>query len=952
MHMHRLGRQFVCAALFVATPVSSQTAAPATPNTDSVARAWNLDAQSTPADPAIRFGVLPNGMKYAIRRNMTPKNSTVIRFRIDVGSTAEADDQRGLAHFLEHMAFNGSTNVREGEMVKLLERDGLAFGADTNASTSYTQTVYKLDLPRADDALVDTGLMLMREIASELTLLPAAIDRERGVILSEMRLRDQAGLRNLLHFLEFMAPGTPVARRKVIGTTDVLQTAPAARLRDLYDRFYTPGRSTLVMVGDFDPVAIEAKIVARFASWRPRGQFDGDPSAAKIDTSRTTGASYFVDPAVPTAITIAAVKPFVPQRDTPALRRQQIVEAIATGIVSRRLARLAQTPDAPILGGGASAADLFRTLRLTTIEAVAKDGDWRPALAMGEQELRRALQHGFTRAEIDEQLAGVRASLENETASVTTRTSTAHADTIAASLEMQMTVSTPEWRLAQLREVAPTITPDAVTTAFRARWAGVAPLVRIAAKTPLVDAPAKILQAFADSSKVEVTPPVTAIVAAFAYTDFGAPGKIVADTRITDLDLRTVRFANNVRLTVKKTDFEKDIVRISLRVGGGQLEFGRDGAALSGLMATVFTAGGLQKHSLDELRSILAGRSVTPGFGVGENSFGTKTATTPRDFELQIQLLAAYLTAPGFRPEADRFWQRAVPLIGPSLEASPAAIFQRDAGRIVADGDPRFGVPDAATLAAQTSEKLRAATARAFTSGSVEIGIVGDIEEAKVIEIVGKTFGALPPRDPSPLPFTDARKVRFAQKLTPATLRHAGKPGEAQTMRYWPTTDDSNAQTDVDLDLLSGVMRLMLNEELREKLGATYSATTDSDTSSIYPGYGFLSAGGNVDVARMGEVEAAIDRVATQLRDRPVPADLLTRARNPLLERLTKRLRENTTWLNVAEDAQSEPRFVARFRIERTLYEKVTPARLQEMARRYLMPGKALTIRAVAKTAP
>jgi len=943
-------RNFISVALFASASLSAQT--PPTSATATNTAPQTQSAETTPADPAIRTGALPNGMKYAIRANGTPKGSAVIRFRIDVGSTAEADDQRGLAHFLEHMAFNGSTHVREGEMVKLLERDGLAFGADTNASTTYTQTVYKLDLPRADDRLVDTGLLLMREIASELTLEPAAIDRERGVILSEMRLRDQAGLRSLLQFFDFIAPGTPLATRNVIGQREVLQNAPAARLRALYEQYYTPARATLIMVGDFDAAAIEAKIKARFASWQPRGRPDADRTAVQIDPRRATEASYFIDPALPTAITIAAVQPFVLRIDTPALRREQLIEAIGSGIVSRRLARIAQSPDAAILGGAASAADLFRTVRLTTIDAVAKDSDWRPALAVGEQELRRALQYGFSRAEIDEQLAGYRAVLENEVASGTTRTNSQLADTIANSLETRSVVTTPEWRLAQLGSITPTITPDAVDAAYRARWSGVAPLIRVVLKTPLEGAPAQIAQAFADSAKVAIAPPVAATVAAFAYTDFGAPGKVAADARIADLDLRTIRFANNVRLTIKKTDFEKDIVRISLRVGGGSLEFGRDGAALSALMSTVFTTGGLQKHSLDDLRSILAGRSVTPGFGVDENSFGTKIATTPRDLDLQMQLLAAYLVAPGFRPEADRFWQRVVPLIGPQLEASPAAVFQRDAGRIVANDDPRFGVPDAAALAAQTSEKLRTATSRAFASGAIEIGIVGDVDETKAIAIVAKTFGALPLRDPAPLPYTQARMVRFAQKLAPVTLRHAGKPTEAQTTRYWPTTDDTNAQTEVELSLLSSVMQLMLTEELREKLGATYSASAGSNTSSIYPGYGYLSAGGNVDIARLNEVEKAIDRVAAILRDRPIAADLLARARNPILERLTKRLRENTSWLNLAADAQTEPRFLDRFRNERSLYESVTPAKLQAVARRYLLPGKALTIRAISKTAP
>ena len=259
-------------------------AATATVNPQSdAARAWNFAASDVPVDANILFGVLPNGMKYALLKNSTPKDSVVLRMRFDVGSFAEADDQRGLAHFLEHMAFNGSTNVPEGEMIKLLERKGLAFGADTNASTGFDQTVYQLDLPNASDDLIDTGLMLMRETGGNLTIDPTAVDRERGIILSERRARDTYQLRSLIDQLDFQMKGMSVADRIPVGTEDVIKTAPAARIRDLYDRYYRPERATLVMVGDFDPAAIEAKIKARFSDWQGRGPAGADPDIGKVD---------------------------------------------------------------------------------------------------------------------------------------------------------------------------------------------------------------------------------------------------------------------------------------------------------------------------------------------------------------------------------------------------------------------------------------------------------------------------------------------------------------------------------------------------------------------------------------------------------------------------------------------------------------------------------------------
>ena len=333
------------------TPRPSQTESAAVNPQTAAARAWNFAASDIPVDPDIIFGVLPNGMKYALLKNSTPKDSVVLRMRFDVGSFAEADDQRGLAHFLEHMAFNGSKGVPEGEMIKLLERKGLAFGADTNASTGFDETLYKLDLPNASDDLIDTGLMLMRETASELTIDPAAVDRERGIILSERRARDTYQLRSLIDQLDFQMKGMTVANRIPVGTEEVIRTAPAARIRDLYDRYYRPERTTLVMVGDFDPAAIEAKIKARFSDWKGRGPAGAAPKIGTIDYARPEAAHAFIDPAIQDAVTISAFKPWVDEPDTKAKRARSLAEDAGEAIVSRRLAKLALAEDSPILAG-------------------------------------------------------------------------------------------------------------------------------------------------------------------------------------------------------------------------------------------------------------------------------------------------------------------------------------------------------------------------------------------------------------------------------------------------------------------------------------------------------------------------------------------------------------------------------------------------------------------------
>ena len=279
----RMFRKFIPAlllALSLALPAC--TSGPVASASAASGQEWTFRKSDLPLDPGYRFGVLGNGMRYIIRHNATPPGQGEVRLLIAAGSTAEREDELGYAHFIEHMAFNGSTRVPEGEMVKLLEREGLAFGADTNASTSFDTTLYKLNLPRNDPALLDTALMLMRETASELTFDADAIERERGVILSEKRVRDTYALRDLMDQLQFLYPAALFVQRLPIGTNETLNAVTSEKLRRLYSRIYTPGNATVIVVGDFDPDAVEAGIRRHFADWK-RARTAARPDAGPVD---------------------------------------------------------------------------------------------------------------------------------------------------------------------------------------------------------------------------------------------------------------------------------------------------------------------------------------------------------------------------------------------------------------------------------------------------------------------------------------------------------------------------------------------------------------------------------------------------------------------------------------------------------------------------------------------
>ncbi|KQZ64526.1 peptidase M16 [Sphingopyxis sp. Root1497] len=940
------------APLLAREPVAAPAPAAATTNPQGdAARAWNFAASDVPVDPNIVFGVLPNGMKYALLKNSTPKDSVSLRLRFDVGSFAEADDQRGLAHFLEHMAFNGSTNVPEGEMIKLLERKGLAFGADTNASTGFDQTVYQLDLPNASDDLIDTGLMLMRETASELKIDPAAVDRERGIILSERRARDTYQLRSLIDQLDFQMKGMSAPNRIPVGTVEVIQSAPAARIRDLYDRYYRPERATLVMVGDFDPAAIEAKIKARFADWKGRGPAGADPDIGTIDYARASAADDFVDPAIADGVTITAFKPWVKLPDTKAKRARDLAEGIGEAIVSRRLAKLALAEDSPILNGYFGDSNGWDVFDQVTIGATAKQGSWREAQALVEQEWRRAAQHGFTQAEVDEQLANRRTALKNAVAGVDTRRSENLADVLVEAAKGDFVVSRPEVSQALFDAAAPSLDAAAVSAAFQQRLAGLgAPLVRVTSKTPVEGGTDAILAALKSSQQVAVAAPAAATSAAFAYTDFGTPGKIVSDQRIEDLGIRRIRFANNVMLNIKTTDFQKDTVFLSLRIDGGSLLATKADPTRVALAGSI-SLGGLEAHSRDELSTILAGKTVSSSVGSATDSFGGSARTSPEDFKLQAQLMAAFLTHPGYRPDGLALIRRFLPQQYAANDATPGAVLGRDAGGILANNDPRAVTPPLDTMLALDWASLKPAIADSMEHGAIEIGVVGDIDEAAAIDAIASTFGALPERRATFDPRPAARIREFAKDRSERTLIHKGPAEQAELRVYWSARDDSDLAEAMQLQLLSRVMQLKLTEELREKLGESYSPGAGASLSDDFPGYGHLFAASNVDYKDLATTRAAIFAIAKELRDTPVDADLLDRARKPMLEAMTKARRENGYWLPYVSAATSKEARLDRSRKSIADVEAATPAELQALAKRYLTDDKALVIKAVSDKA-
>jgi zinc protease len=901
-------------------------------------------------DPAIRYGTLPNGMKYAIMRNATPKGAASVRLHFAFGSLGESEKERGLAHFIEHMAFNGTTNVPEGDMIKILTRQGLAFGPDTNATTGFDNTVYMLDLPKTDKEHLDTAMFLLRETASEIKFDPAAVHRERGVILGEKRARDNFQLRQFVDQAAFLLPDAPYANRLPIGTEEVLRTASADDLRALYRRYYRPENATFIFVGDADPAEIESRIRKSFGDWKNASPAGAPLARGKVDLARPADFDTFTDPAVVSVASYSVMRPWADPADTLAERRRKLTESLAIDMFNRRLQRLSSVPNSSILGGGMSLDEQKEAARTSTLSVASRDQSWKEAVKVADQELRRAIDHGFTKAELQLAITNVATGLRTEAEQADTRNSAALAGVLVSLASERDFMTSPAYRLEQFGGFLPTITVEDVNAAFRESWRGSAPLIHVSSKQDIADA--DVAAALADSRKVALAPWKDSVAGAFAYDSFGKPGAIVQDTRIADLDVRTIRFANNVRLNIKKTDFEAGRIRFVVRMGNGLLDLPADKPGLGLMMSSTSALGALRKHSLEELKQLTAGKVVSMGVGVGEDAFVTSGATTRADFALQMKLSAAFLTDPGFRPEAANQWGNIYPLYDKQIDAQAQAVAGARLPILLASGDQRFGIPSTAILSQRNFAEARAALKPVAASAPIEITLVGDLDEAQAIAAVAATFGALPTRQLSSPPPPAATRAAFRADRSPLLLKHDGPADQALVGIAWPTDDDSDVEKTAGMTMLGRVMDLMLMETIREKLGQSYGVSINNMMSDTFKGFGYFFTNAVVAPDKADEVQKAIAQVAAELRSKPVEADLMARALAPALEGIDRSRRENGFWIGALATAQTEPERLDRVRRQKTLLQAVTAADIQRLAGLYLTPAASQEVLIVSSKAP
>jgi zinc protease len=926
-------------------------------------KVWPWEGSDVALDPAVKTGRLPNGMRYALRVNVVPREAVSLRLRMDVGSLHERPDQRGFAHLLEHMAFNGSTNVAEGGMVAILERLGARFGVDVNAHVTARETQFKLDIPRAADGRLTQALALLRETADRLSLDQAAIDREKGVVISEMRAADGPAARLGKAQAEWLLPEDGPTLKDPLGSRAVVEGATTATLRAFYEDWYRPERALLVIVGDIDVEATEAAIRAAFADWAPAtpttpaepddGRWPAPVLRALVQTHPDLPPSLRVTTTIGDEIDYG-------DADLKSRREWWTMNEIGAEVMRRRLTTLQLQDDPPFINVSFS-QNGTKNGWSAGFGVSPRGNDWRRAMKAVAIELRQALAQGFNAEEIAEAVKELRLGRDRAVAEAATRRTGALAAGLLSTLAGGGVPTTPETRKALFEEAAARATPERINAAFAWWWQGVEPALVLVDKQPPDGDSETMKAAWAEAMAAPLPARAPYRRARFEPVPPGPPGKVTGERHDPRADFTTVTFENGVVLRHKATTHARDRASIAVTLGAGGLSFAPEIASWTLFANSAWNADGVGEVTRDQMITALAGRSTelaAAGVSLDRTSLFASPATG--DVREQMQVMLAQIVSPRLGPFGTLMLREYMAKGWPVLRLSAAGAFSFHAGTLFQTGSPMFDMPTLEALLAVPDATANANLRAILANAPVAVTVVGDVPLEAARAAVAETFAALPPRAGMDRGFAQLANWRTAPTGgPPRVLRHGGPKEQAIVHVSWMTPGGRDVRRSRALWALGEVLQLRLTAAVREAEGKSYSPSGGWGVVSEQVDLGRVHAHAQVAPADVPKVEAIIHRIAKDLAAAGPTQDELDRVRGPALEARARARQTNAHWVAAIVDegldrppAAGQVRLLARDRTFERDLNGLRPADLKRLARRHLVDAAAIRVHVLPDPEP
>lgn len=911
---------------------------------------WAHERSDLKPDPQVVWGRLDNGLRYAILPHAVPAQRASICLLVDVGSYEEHENERGYAHFVEHMVFRGTTAFPGDSAIRTLQRMGVAFGPHVNAFTTKFQTYYDLEnLPLEDRAALATGLRILRGFAGDAVFDPAGLDAERGVIFSEKRSHDASVARFWPEpgavgsegeptgsELDALFGKTRIMDRSPIGTEATLNAATAGKLRAFYQRWYRADRMVVAVAGDFRPAEVEQLVRETFGDLPNPSSAPAAPPAAPqphwhttpwLDLRQTEG-----EPSI--KVSLCAARPD-DRADTAETRRRALARNLALHMIEQRLNRVAEQT-AAFTWGETLLSHAVPGQEMAFLRVSSPAAHWAEATVALETETRRICAYGFTPTEFDRAVRAARAGAEDAAFQAAARPSGGVARALAFSVARGVVFTAGEDDRARTDAQLSQLTVVTCNQAIRELFARKLPVMSAAGTfAPDDPAPERVSALLTEAEKKPLAPYVDLVPKTFPYPAGQPAGEITASVRDPVLDADLIEFANGVRLNLKRTTFEPHRVHVAVTFGTGLAGSPKDKPGL-GLRAFGWIFSGVGKLTFEEEYAALPELSGwTLNLSVSSTELHYRFTGASVGLTDCVEDMAAHFFHPSVQTAQ---WSRSMgfvrQVLAPLENAAPGVANTAMMARLTRSG--AFTWPSIADVERYTPDEFSRWFLPQLARRPIEIAIVGDFDPAEARELVARTFGMLPPLAPPEIS-PETRKIADPPPHIDAMTAFVGPTELGAVKLLWNARDaKENADRRAGV-ILANILADRLRLKIRAELGKTYSPNATFGWNDVLsPSPASLDATIEVAPEDAKTIAAAAREVAEKLGREGATTEEFERARQPLVFSAQANLRDNDWWLDVMETAQAMPAEAREKRAAEAAYRAATLDQVNALAHRVL----------------
>ena len=867
------------------------------------------EMQPLPIDPKVRYGKLDNGLTYYIRHNELPENRADFYIAQNVGSVLEEDNQAGLAHFLEHMAFNGTKNFPENGIDKYLQSVGMRMGENLNAYTSFDETVYTIiNAPVDKPNVVDSCLLILHDWSNSLALTDSMIEKERGIIREEWRTRRDASQRLLEKQLQQMFPGNKYANRIPIGSIDVINNFKPEELRAYYKKWYRPDLQAIIVVGDVDVDTVEKTIKTMFsdipAPVNPAKReyvsvADNDEPIVSIATDKEASSTIIYiyhkyDP-MPAQL-----------RSTAAGLITDYISAVCSQILNERLEALLHQANPPFVYAEAYDGDFMvaRTKDAFTIAAIAKEGEIDSTMTALVREMERARQFGFTVSEYERAKINILKQYESAFNERDKQKNSSYTKEYVNHFTEGGYIPGIETEYTLINQIAPNITVEQVNQ-YLSQVIGEKNIV-LALSGPekegvVYPTESELLEMFNKARSQKVEPYKEEVNNDPLIPELPAPGKIVKEEHDGLFNATVLTLSNGVRVVLKPTEYKKDEIQMTATSPGGSFMVGIDDAKNMKVFNSVIGLGGLGNFSAIDLSKKLAGKKVSCSASLGVDNESLHGYASPDDVKTLFELIYLAMTSPRTDNDAYASFENRMKAQLENAKLDPSTALNDTISKVVYNNHPR-----AVSLEAEDFDKIsyqrildiykeRYGDASDFT-----FTFVGNLNVDSIRPYIEQYLATLPANGRVDKPSPDALPKIMKGKLENHFSREMQTP-KSSVFQLYSGNSEYNLKNLLTASLLSQILDLVYTETIREAEGGSYGVYAGVSLSDFPKGQTTLQVFFDTDPEKWENMVRIVDEEIQRIATDGPKSEHLTKSRDNMLKRHNERLQENSYWLNVID---------------------------------------------------